>query len=298
MDWSWTLGTVRGVRIRVHLTFALVLIWAAYHWSATLGRGVSGAAFGVALTCILFACVVVHELAHGLVATRFGLDVNEIELSPIGGVVKIDAVPGRPRHEFWMALAGPLANVAIAVPLGVAVLWMLGHRLIVSQRHLLHLLTWPSWQAIVLNLFAANVLLAAFTLIPAFPMDGGRLLRSLVAWRTDLLRATRFAAQLGQGLAVVTGLGGFVSGNPLLLMIALMVFWGAHQERRFTEMSVVLGDACVGESVMHSFDSVSPSDSLGRVVQKAIHGAVAPYPVLESGRLVGWLRGLDIRSAL
>ena len=179
MEWSRTLGTVAGVRIRVHLTFALVLIWAAYHWAVSLGRGVSGAAFGIALTCILFACALVHELAHSLVATRYGLDVTEVELSPIGGVVKLEAVPGQPRHEFWMALAGPLANMALALPLGAAVLWMADHRMIVSQRHLLYLLTWPSWQAIVLNLLAANVALAVFNLIPAFPMDGGRLVRSL-----------------------------------------------------------------------------------------------------------------------
>ena len=202
MDWSWIVAEVRGVGIRVHLTFPLIVLWGAFDWGIILRRGGEGALFGVALMLVLFLSVVVHELAHSFTAAHYGVQVREIELSPIGGVAKMDAPPAQPHQESVMAVAGPLANLLIAAPLGWLVLSMVRGRLIMSTGHLLYLITKPSWQSLVLNLFAANIVLAIFNLIPAFPMDGGRLLRSALAWRVGQRKATRWAARLGQGVAV------------------------------------------------------------------------------------------------
>jgi len=146
-----------------------------------LRGGWSGAVYGVVFTLIVFLCVVIHEVAHSLVAMRCGVRVHEIELSPIGGLARMDEIPDTPSHELTMALAGPVANLLLAVPLGIGVAWLVSNHPIRSLGHLLYLMRKPSWQGFVISLFATNVFLALFNLFPAFPMDGGRVLRSLLS---------------------------------------------------------------------------------------------------------------------
>jgi Zn-dependent protease len=298
MTWAVTLGTVRGIRIRIHVTFLLLIPAAAYYWGAVPRRGWSGALFGVAIICVVFAFVVLHELAHSLVARHYGVQVHEIELSPIGGIAKMDATPLKPWQELAMALAGPLVNLASAAPLGLAVLWMVSNGAIRSRSLFLYLLTKPSWQGFVLNLFVCDVLLALFNLFPAFPMDGGRILRSTLSLRMGQTRATLWAAYFGQVAAVAVGTIGVLNTNVILILIALAIFVAARQEYRSTELRATLGNMPVSQALITTAPTLSPDDRLASAVELVMHGQPAPYAVVANGQLTGLLTSLDITSAL
>ena len=300
MRWSLTLGTVRGIKIRIHITFLLIFTWAAYNWGTMLRRGWSwsGAVFGVILICVVFLCIVLHELAHSLVARRYGVRVSEIELSPIGGVAKMERMPERPYQEMTMALAGPAVNLVIAVLLGWLVLWLIRSGFIRSPGHLLYVMSRPSWQSFVLNLFFTNLLLALFNLLPAFPMDGGRVLRSALAWSVGQHVATRWATRVGRAAAVLLAIVGLLVGNWALVLIALVVFAGAQQEQHLTELQAILGDVQAGQALIASCPSLAPDDTLATVVELAMHGHPACFPVVVDGRLVGLLTQREITSAL
>jgi Zn-dependent protease len=298
MDWSLTLGTVRGIKIRIHVTFLLIIPWAAYNWGIVLGRGWPGALYGIVFTSIIFLCVVLHELAHSLVATFYGVRVREIELSPIGGLAKMDSMPEKPYQEFVMALAGPLVNLIIAVPLGWVVLLLIGSRSIMSLGHLIYLMSKPSWQGFILNLFATNVLLALFNLLPAFPMDGGRVLRSALTWGVGQRQATRWAARVGQGLAAIMVLAGLLTGNLMLPLIAVFVFFGAQQEERLTELQALLSNLLVSQALITPCPTLAAEETLDTVLQRAMRGHPAPFAVVEGERLLGLLTRSDITSAL
>jgi Zn-dependent protease/predicted transcriptional regulator len=298
MAWSLKLGSVRGIEIKIHVTFLLIIPWSAYNWGVALGRGWSGALYGIGITTIIFGCVVLHELSHSLVAMHYGVRVREIELSPIGGVAKMESMPKKPHQEFVMALAGPLVNLVIAVPLGWIVLALVASRSIRSLGHLMYLMNRPSWQGLILNLFASNVLLGLFNLLPAFPMDGGRVLRSVLAWKLGQREATRFAARVGQGVAGFLALTGLFTGNVMLVFVALFVFAGAQQEERVTEFQAVLGDVPVNKAVMTNCQTLSPDDRLATVLELAMQGHPACFAVIEEQRLVGLLTHMDVSAAL
>ena len=298
MDWSLTLGTVLGIKIRIHVTFLLIILWAGYNWGILLRRGWSGALYGIALTVTIFLCVVLHELAHSLVATLCGVRVREIELSPIGGLAKMDSMPKKAYQEFVMALVGPLVNLIIAVPLGGLVLLLIGSRSIRSIGHLIYVMTVPSWKGFILNLFATNVLLAIFNLLPAFPMDGGRLLRSALSWGIGHRQATRWAARVGQGLAAIMAVAGLLTGNLILVLIGLFVFVGAQQEERLTELQTVLSSLAVSQALITPCPTLSADETLHTALERAMRGDAAPFAVVEAGRLVGLLTSRDITSAL
>lgn len=211
MRWSMRLGRVLGIELRVHATFALILAWFGYAAFSRTGT-LTGAAGGVAIIALLFLCVLLHEYGHALTARRYGIGTRSITLLPIGGVALLERMPRDPRQEIVVALAGPAVNVAIAAVLAAAI--GLG-------------LLRPS--GMTGTLLAANLMLAAFNLLPAFPMDGGRVLRALLALRLERLRATRIAARIGQVLALGLGLAGFL-GNPFLVLIGVFVWFGARAE--------------------------------------------------------------------
>jgi Zn-dependent protease len=289
---------VRGIRIRIHVTFLLLIPCAAYYWGAVPRRGWSGALFGIAIICVVFFFVVLHELAHSLVARHYGVQVREIELSPIGGIAKMDSILQKPWEELTMALAGPLVSLASAVPLGLAVLWMIQEGIIRSRSQSLYLLTKPSWQGFVLNLFVCNVLLALFNLFPAFPMDGGRILRSLLALRMGQTRGTLWASYIGQVGAIALGILGVLSVNGILILIALAVFGAARQQYRTTELQATLGGMAVSQALITTAPTLSPDDHLSSAMELVVHGQPAPYAVVASGRLAGLVAPVDITSAL
>ena len=200
MGWSFRIARVAGIDIKVHITFFLILILAAVQWGGISG-GADGALFGVVLMVLLFVCVTLHELGHGLAARYFGVPVREITLLPLGGVAVMTKNPDKPLHELIIAAAGPLVNVVIAgllfIPVGAQVRMNL-----LDGRGLLPDLTAITASTLLVWLFAANVSMIVFNLIPAFPLDGGRILRALLAMALGFARATRIASVIGQIIAV------------------------------------------------------------------------------------------------
>jgi Zn-dependent protease len=288
MRWSWKLGEVSGIPIYVHATFFLLIAWVvARHWleHADLGPTVAGVGFVLAL----FACVVLHELGHALTARRFGIRTRDITLLPIGGLARLERMPDDPRQELWVALAGPAVNVAIAA---VLYLWLL----LTGTWQPVEQLTVGSG-SFVERLMIVNVTLVVFNLIPAFPMDGGRVVRAVLAMRMDYARATQAAAVLGQGIALLFGLVGLFT-NPFLVFIALFVWIGAAQEAGAVQMKTALGGIPVSRVMITEFHTLTPQDTLGRAVELLLAGTQQDFPVVSGGNAVGLLTRTDLFGAL
>src|SRR5689334_11224411 len=228
MSWSIPIGTVRGTVVRLHVTFLLFLLWIG---SAHYSRGGTAAAVeGVLFMALLFLCVLLHEFGHIFAARRYGVQTPEVVLLPIGGVARLERIPEEPSQELVVALAGPAVNIVIA-----AVLLLFGGFAPGDGTELAN----PG-VSLLGRLAEANLFLALFNLIPAFPMDGGRVLRAFLAARLGYARGTRIAAGIGQALAFALGLLGLVNGAPLLLFVALFVYLAASSsEARATQMRQV-----------------------------------------------------------
>ena len=220
MTWSFRIAQIAGINIRVHVTFFLILALGAIQWGGQ-GGGLDGALFGVVLMLLLFTCVTLHELGHSIVANRLGVPVREIVLLPLGGVAVMNKQPEKPIHEFLISIAGPLVNVVIALLLAIPVGAQVRMSLLDGRGLLPETVNDPSLNTLLFWLFSANISLVVFNLIPAFPLDGGRILRSLLALAIGYPRATRIAMAIGQTIAI--GLGGFgvLSGNLGLALIAV-----------------------------------------------------------------------------
>lgn len=215
--WSWHIGRILGIPTRIHASFALVLLWIGFSTWNDLSSGVA-VMFGVGFALAVFACVLLHEFGHALVARRFGIETRRITLLPIGGVAELERTPEDPRAELWIAAAGPAVNFAIAGVLAL-VGWGLG---IFATSGLL---------AVVFSgLLWANLMLGLFNLVPAFPMDGGRVFRAWAAHRYSRVRATQMATKLGRALALGFGLWGIYASNPVLVLIAVFVWFAAGRE--------------------------------------------------------------------
>ena len=220
MSWSWRIGRIAGIEVYLHATFLLLLAWEALRHFRAHGDPAE-AVGGVVFVLVLFGIVVLHELGHALAARRYGIRTRDITLLPIGGVARLERVPGDPGQELVVALAGPAVNVVLAAALYIAMALGRGPS--------------PFGEALGVGggfldrLFWVNVSLALFNLLPAFPMDGGRVLRAALALRLDHVRATRVAASVGQGMAILFGILGLVY-DPFLIFIALFVWLGAAEE--------------------------------------------------------------------
>src|SRR3990170_1550124 len=246
MNWSIKLFKVKGIDIKVHLTFVLILIWAAYRWSVSTGEGAQGALFGIVATLLLFVSVTLHELGHSFQALKYGVKVRDITLMPMGGLAQMEEIPEDPNKELRIAIAGPLVNFGIAALL-IGAGFLLDARALVSLKELQASLGGVSWSGLLAYLTSANLMLGLFNLIPAFPMDGGRVLRALLAKKMDHAKATRIAAQVGQGLALLLGLWGFMVGSWTLVIIAIFVWMGAGQENQGVQVKHTLGETTVGQ---------------------------------------------------
>jgi Zn-dependent protease/predicted transcriptional regulator len=316
MGWSVKLGTIKGIEIRVHITFFFIIVWAAAEGILQSGRGWSGAFFGIISTCLLFVCVVLHELGHSLVAVHFGGRVRNIVLLPIGGVAQMESLPDEPIHELLVAVTGPAVNFAIATVLSLIALPMIRAEvpttllvtlssprawyllIIFVVRLLFRLLGGVDWRALLLYLLGANISLGVFNLLPAFPMDGGRVLRGLLALRLDYLRATRIAINVGQALAIILGFFGVLTANWMLVVVAVFIFLGAGQEGRVVEARVVLGSLRVEQALNRQSPSLSPLHSLAHVLDLASRARQTNFPVMQGNRLVGVLTREDVLTAL
>lgn len=282
-------GTVAGIGIRLHWTFLLLLvgIFAFYLFQ---GNTVAAALVGVALVVAVFGCVVLHELGHALTARKFDVPTRDITLYPIGGVARLQRIPEEPLREFWIAIAGPAVNVVIAAVLFVLILAtgasLSPEAFINPTRNFLGTLMW------------LNVILVGFNLLPAFPMDGGRVLRSLLATRMDYARATQIAANVGQGMAILFGIVGLVGFNPILLFIALFVYVGAQQEAQQAMMRAVTEGIPVRQAMMTRFSTLRPDDTLATAMDELLAGSDQDFPVVADGRVAGLLTRKRLVSAL
>jgi len=289
MSWSWKLGRIAGIDVRVHWTFLLLLGWIIL---ATLGGGATlGQTLGAILFVLaIFACVVLHEYGHAMVARRYGVPTRDITLLPIGGVARLQRMPEQPMQEFWVAVAGPAVNLAIAAVL-LIVLLVLGRVEAVTEAAVLG-------GGFVAGLLQVNLLIVAFNLLPAFPMDGGRVLRALLARKIEYLRATRIAAGIGQAMAIAFGIAGLIWFNPLLLLIALFVYLGAEAEARMVEVRSAVRDLHVDDAMMTRFTTLAPFDTLQRAADELLAGSQQDFPIVENGSVLGVLRRDDLVKGL
>jgi Zn-dependent protease/CBS domain-containing protein len=288
MKWSWKIGEFAGIGVYMHATFLLLLGWVAFTgWSQT--RTLMGALGSVAFILALFLVVVLHEYGHALTARRFGIKTRDITLLPIGGVARLERMPHDPRQELWVALAGPAVNVVIAAALFV-VLLVTGALEPITQMGV-------TSGSFIERLMLVNVVLVLFNMIPAFPMDGGRVVRALLAMRLEYTRATQIAASLGQGIAFLLGFIGLFT-NPLLVFTALFVWMGAAQESSMVQMKSSLGGIPVSRAMLTDFRTVTPHDALAHVIELILSGSQQDFPVVEGGRAVGVLTRGDLLSAL
>ncbi len=297
MGGSFKLLTVRGIDIRIHVTFFLILLYAAITFGAG-GRGLDGALFGVVAISLLFVCVVLHELGHSLTAQRYGIGVRDITLWPIGGVARLERIPDKPTQEFWIAIAGPAVNFVIVGVIFVVAQALarlqIGFDLGALERGMLRL----EAASLLAYLFSANLFLAVFNLIPAFPMDGGRILRALLATRLDYSRATAIAVAIGQNLALLAGLFGFLTGQFFLVVIAIFVFMGAGSEGQLVQVKSVLEGLKVRQAFTRKTETLDPDDRLTRVVDLTLSSFQSDFPVCRAGELVGLLTKTDLIAAL
>jgi Zn-dependent protease/CBS domain-containing protein len=297
MSWSIPLLRVRGIAIKVHVTFVLILVWAAYYWGIETGAGLQGALFGIVATLLLFVCVTLHELGHAFQALKYGIAVEDITLLPIGGVARLQ-VPDNARQELAIAVAGPAVNVAIAAVL-IVIGALTGTTVVEDPTAVSTAMGRANWAALLPYLTVANIGLVLFNAIPAFPLDGGRVLRALLALRLDYARATAIAVAIGQGLALLLGLVGFLGGNYFLIVIAIFIWFGASQEGEQVALRRMLGGATVGQAMIQRPQVLAAAEPIGRAVELTLSTAQADFPVVDAGgRVVGLLTLDDLLRGL
>jgi Zn-dependent protease len=288
MPWSWKLVRIAGIDVYVHATFFMVIAWIALiHWNES--QNLAAVVEGVGFILALFGCVVLHEFGHALTAARYGIRTRDITLLPIGGLARLERMPDVPLQELWVALAGPAVNVVIAI---VVFAWLQASG------------TWQAVEGIGVaagafaeRVMVANVFLAGFNLLPAFPMDGGRALRAVLATRMEYTRATHRAAMVGQGMAILFGFIG-LQGNPMLIFIALFVWIGAGQEASVVQMKSALAGIPLRRAMLTHFRTLTPASTLGDAVDLLLTGSQQDFPVVANGRVEGMLTRSDLVKAL
>lgn len=289
MRWSWKIGRVAGIDLRIHATFLLILLWAAVA-GYQLSRTGIGALGGVLFILALFLSVVLHEFGHALVAKRFGVTTRDITLLPIGGIAHLAEIPRKPSQELRVALAGPAVTLAIIIVL-YGVLYLIGRPQTVATPDLL------SPRNFLAQLLLANITLFVFNLLPAFPMDGGRVLRALLALRLDYTRATEVAARIGQGFALLFGIVGLFY-NPFLVLIALFVWLAAAAESAEAQRRSSLDGVRVERVMIRDVQTLSPRDTLSTALEHVLAGFQEDFPVVDNDRVVGVLTRAKLLTAL
>ncbi len=280
MRWSWKIGKLAGIGIYVHATFLLLILFILFvNWRE--GSSVQTAIRGVIFILAIFACIVLHELGHALAARHYGIKTRDITLLPIGGLARLERMPDIPLQELWVALAGPAVNALIAAVIFVAGMAAGLHLQFLTQ------FTWTGGSFLD-NLMVVNLWLLAFNLIPAFPMDGGRMLRALLATRMEYTRATLTAARVGQAIAFVFGLAGLFT-DPFLVFIALFVWMGAEQESAMVQVHSSLGGIPVRQAMLTSFRTLNPDDPLSAAVDQVLGGWQHDFPVVFGDHVLGVL---------
>ena len=288
MSWSLNIGTIAGTAIRVHITFLLFLGW-IFVASWTTG-GPEAAWQGLIFLLLLFACVVAHEFGHIFTARAFGIATPDVTLLPIGGVARLERIPEEPYQEFLVAIAGPLVNVAIA---GVLIV-IAGAGVNAADLYAVE----STQTSMIDRLAAVNLFLAVFNMIPAFPMDGGRVLRALLATRLGFVRATEIAAFIGQGVAFALGFVGLFT-NPMLIFIAIFVYLAASAEAHVVAIRAMSRGVPVSTAMVTQYATLTPEAHVDDAVQAVLRTSQSEFPVVDAaGKPVGLLSRSDLIRAL
>jgi Zn-dependent protease len=284
MRWSLRIGSVGGTAILIHVTFLLFLVWlgAIYYRQG----GIEAAWQGTIFIVLIFLCVLLHELGHVFAARRYGVKTRDVTLWPFGGIANMERMPDKPSEELVVALAGPAVNVVIAA---VLLLW-LGPQLDADN------LTRIEDPAVSLaaKVAGANIILVLFNMIPAFPMDGGRVLRALLAMRMGNARATELAATIGQGFAVVFGVVG-VFYNPMLIVIAVFIFLAASGEAAQAQLRAVAQGTLVSDAMITAFQSLPRHATVNDAAEALIRTTQTEFPIVDG---TGRLRGVLTRDVM
>jgi Zn-dependent protease/predicted transcriptional regulator len=288
MKWSLKVGTFKGIPVYIHATFLLLILWVAIsHWRQ--GNDFATTLNGIVFILLLFTFVVLHEFGHALMARKYNIITRDITLLPIGGLARLERMPDKPIEELWVALAGPAVNLVIAALLFI---W-----LFVTAQFLPFQELTVTGGPMIERLMVVNLFLAGFNLLPAFPMDGGRVLRALLAMHKEYSRATQIAASIGQGMALIFGFMGFF-GNPSLLFIAFFVWIGAAQEAQMAKVRYVLDGIPVRSAMITDYKVLHPDDTLKRAVDLILSGSQQDFPVTRNDTVVGILERKTRMTAL
>lgn len=293
MSWSLKVARFFGINVYIHWTFLILLVW-IFMSSIRAGQDTNEALLGVVFVLALFACVVLHEYGHALMARRFGVGTQRITLLPIGGVASLEKMPEKPSEELLVAIAGPAVNVAIAALL-FAYMQLAGIGLPTSQLEDPSQISLAS--AFIPNLLAVNVILVLFNLIPAFPMDGGRVLRALLAMKYSRATATDIAAKIGQFLAIGFVFFGFMY-NFWLIFIGLFIFLGASGEARYESTRHLLAELKVADVLMHQFTPMHAWEPISTAVHTLLDGQEKDFIVTEHDEIIGTISRDDIVRGL
>ncbi|MBA2691292.1 MAG: site-2 protease family protein [Rubrobacter sp.] len=291
---SFKIGRAFDIDVKVHWTFFLLLLFFGFLAYQQTGEAVA-ALITSGIILALFFCVLLHEYGHSLMAQRLGIEIQDITLLPIGGLARMKSMPERPMDEVKIAIAGPVVNVVLA-PMFFGVALLLGGSLSGGVNLISGV---DSFGQFFAYLALINVILAVFNLIPAFPMDGGRVLRGLLAARVGPIRATDIAAAVGQAAAVGFFLVGLLV-NPLLALVAVFIFFGASGEAQMVRQRETMRGLNVRDvmGTKRRTETVTPWHTFGQVLDAVIHGYQEDFPVLDDeGKLVGLITRQEIMAA-
>ena len=294
MNWSFRIARISGIEVRIHVAFLLLL--AFYALAAFPQGGVRGAFTAAALVALVFLCVLLHEFGHAYAALAFGIRTPDITLHLFGGIARLERMPEKPRQEVIIALAGPMVNVVIAAALFLAM----------GQGATVPVARWLTGDGNLLaTLFSVNVVLVLFNLVPAFPMDGGRVLRALLATRLSYSRATAIAARVGQFFAFVFGaiglfgIPGIVDPSPMLIFIAFFVYLAAAHESSAVQMRDLTRSVRLQEAMITDFKALPLDATLGDAIALLLRGSQHEFPIVEDdGRVSGILTRENLIAAL
>ncbi|MEO1197771.1 MAG: site-2 protease family protein [Pseudomonadota bacterium] len=285
MPWSIPIVRVLGSEIRIHLTFLILLAWIGIVYYQA--GGAAAAVHGILFVSAVFTCVVLHELGHAVAAGRYGIKTPDITLLPIGGLARLERIPENPVQEIVIALAGPAVNVVIAAVL----LLLLGGQVDPEALETME----TSWTGFLQQLAAINIILVLFNMIPAFPMDGGRVLRAVLALTMGRTTATRIAARIGQALAFGFGFLGLIAGNPILVFVAIFVYLAATAEAETTGMMDAAKRLVVDRAMVTDFEALGPTATIDEAADALLRTTQREFPIVDGG---GRLRGMLTRDRM
>jgi len=288
MKWSWKIGRFSGIDLKIHATFAIIILWVIYN-HIIAGDDLRTTVESLIFVLTIFTCVILHEFGHALTAKKYGIKTLDIILLPIGGVARLERMPEDPKQELWVTLAGPAVNVLIAFIIFL-ILFLTGSPIPLVNTDFFT-------DSFLANLMALNIILVVFNMLPAFPMDGGRVLRALLALRMEYAKSTKIASKIGKAMAILFGIIGLFS-NPFLVFIAAFVWFGANQEEKMVRMKYSGGLYNYKEPAITDLKTLSPNDPIAKAVNLTLSGSKQDFPVVEHGKIVGVLRKDDLMDTL